>query len=202
VNHSREAALQTNANTLQIPSRPVQHQRIFLRDAETSAAEKQFYEQNAWANPVVANAMLQAQPSGNHFATPQGQRRVSDLPATNGSNSTVDLMMSAPSSAMQPAPHDFDREHNETPLQNTKRLFGMENVAKPPSRLQDSGGRIETTHSSSAGTPVPRDAPEPPPSALSVSHAMLHASSDLPRDMYSLAPAPSNRAAPIGAFPP
>jgi hypothetical protein len=175
---------------------------MFLRDTETSAAEKQFYEQTAWANPVVANAMLQAQPADNHFATPQAQRRVSDLPATNGSNSTVDLMMSAPSSAMQPAPHDFDRDHNETPLQNAKRLLSMGNAPKPPSRVHESGGRIETTHSSSAGTPVPRDAPEAPPPSLVVSHAMLHANSDLPRDVYSLAQAPPARATPVGAFPP
>jgi hypothetical protein len=179
----------------------VQQQRIFLRDAETSAAEKQFYEQNAWANPNLANAILQAQPTSNQFATPAAQKRVAELPGTNGSNSTVDVL-TAPSSAAQPTPHDYDRDH-ETPLQNAKRLLSMGNAPKPPSRLQDSSGRIETTHSSSAGTPVPRDVPDAPAPTSAVPTSTLHATSEPPRDSYlSLAQVPHAMTAPVGAFPP
>jgi hypothetical protein len=79
----------------QIPDRPVQP-RISLRDAEREAAEKSFFEQNPWANPSIAHAMVQAQA----FATPAGQNRI----VSNGS--TIDVsMMSAPNS-QHPTPQN------------------------------------------------------------------------------------------------
>jgi hypothetical protein len=134
--------------SLQIPSRPAQP-RIYLRDAERTAAQNGFFEQNLWANPIAAHSILQAQPAVNHFATPIAQmRQVEQQPATNGSNSTV--VMSAPTSAQTQAPQFPQEMDLETPLQNAKRLISLGSISKPPSRVQEGTERIHTTHSSSA----------------------------------------------------
>lgn len=97
----------------QIPDRPLQP-RISLRDVERNAADTAFYEQNAWANPSVAQ-MVQSHP----FATPGGSNRI----VSNGS--TIDVsMMSAPNS------------QHPTPQNHMEAVLG--GIARPPTQLDSS----------------------------------------------------------------
>lgn len=186
-----------------MPSKPAQP-RILLRDAERSAGENGFFEQNVWANPTVANAMLQStQAPISNFTTPQAQKRAPELPATNGSNSTVDLsMMSAgpPTSAMHGTPQDFEREMQSANL----KLAGLGSGGKATSsRLQDGTERIHTTHNSARGTPTAQEPslPLPPP------HEPPSSSYPTPvrneqRDIYGSGIAQAPMTAAVGVFQP
>jgi hypothetical protein len=177
---------------LQIPDRPAQA-RIMLRDAERVAAEKEFFEQNAWANPSVAHAMLQSQA----FSTPTAQNR------SNGS--TMDLVMSAPTSAQQTTPQA--RDATQTPTQSAK----IASSTKPTSRAHDTE-RIHTTHSSSAAISAPpQDSStsalpsETPLPTQAFPTSALH--SNEPKDVYGvLTQATPALTAPVGGsssrFPP
>lgn len=121
----------------QIPERPPQPQRINLRDIESSAAEKDFFEQNAWANPSVAHAMAQSHP----FAP--ANRIVPNGEAATG----IDLlMMSTPVSATVLA--------GQTPARDsTPSGHRAKSITKLPGNRIDTE-RIQTSHNSTttAGT--------------------------------------------------
>ncbi|QDS68529.1 hypothetical protein FKW77_010896 [Venturia effusa] len=108
-----------------IPERPPQPQRIHLRDIERSSAGRDFFEQNAWANPSVAQAMASSQrfvtPTANHAAT------------------GIDMLMMS-------APAPFSR--NQTPSNHRPK-----SVTKLPGTMPRDTERIQTTHNSGiAGT--------------------------------------------------
>ncbi|TID16899.1 hypothetical protein E6O75_ATG09665 [Venturia nashicola] len=116
---------------MMIPERPPQPQRINLRDVERSSAGRDFFEQNAWANPSVAQAMASSQ----RFATP-----VANHPATG-----IDmLMMSAPAPSSR----------NATPSS-----YRLKSVAKLPGTTRDTekvqtsrkSGNAELTSTSTVG---------------------------------------------------
>lgn len=111
----------------QIPARAHQPHRLTLRDVERSAAEKLFFEQNAWANPSVAHAMAQSQP----FATPTNHATgiAGDL-----------LMMSTPVSAVAVAP-----SRNGTPNSRGRSVTKL-----PGTTTARDTERIQTTHNSSS----------------------------------------------------
>lgn len=184
-----------------MPSQPAQP-RILLRDAERSAGENGFFEQNVWANPTVANAMLQStQPPLSNFATPQAQKRAPDLPATNGSNSTVDLSMMSAGGPTSATPQDFEREMQSA---NAK-LAGLGNGSKATSsRLQDGTERIHTTHNSARGTPTAQEPslPLPPPPPEPSSSAYPTPTRNEQRDIYGSGIAQAPMAATVGVFPP
>lgn len=104
----------------QIPERAPQPQRINLRDIERSSAGRDFFEQNAWANPSVAHAMASSQ----RFATP-----VANHPATG-----IDMLMMS-------APAPFSR--NSTPSNHRPK-----SVTKLPGSTTRDTERIQTSHNS------------------------------------------------------
>lgn len=100
----------------QIPERPPPPQRINLRDIERSSAGRDFFEQNAWANPSVAHAMASSQ----RFATP-----VANHPATG-----IDMLMMS-------APTPFSR--NTTPSNpRTKSVTKISGTTRDTERIQTS----------------------------------------------------------------
>lgn len=105
----------------QIPERAPQPQRINLRDIERSSAGRDFFEQNAWANPSVAHAMASSQ----RFATPMAK-----YPATG-----IDMLMMS-------APAPFSR--NSTPSTNHR----PKSVVKIPGSMTRDTERIQTSHNS------------------------------------------------------
>ncbi|KAH7060610.1 hypothetical protein B0J12DRAFT_695971 [Macrophomina phaseolina] len=91
--------------------------------ADRAAAEEQFFEQNAWANPQhPAHNHAHYQVAGpqqrvvsNPFATPAAQRERIDLQAPNGSASTIDMQSNPPSGT---AAHQ--RDAYESPIMQMK----------------------------------------------------------------------------------
>ncbi|KAL1635533.1 hypothetical protein SLS56_001584 [Neofusicoccum ribis] len=100
--------------------------------ADRAAAEEQFFEQNAWANPqhpAHNNSHYQLTGSqqrvvSNPFATPAAQRDRIDLQAPNGSASTIDMQSNPPSgTATHGQNSTAQREAYESPVLQLKQAI-------------------------------------------------------------------------------
>lgn len=97
------AAMGIQSRPIQPPARPTGIAESSR--ADRAAAEEQFFEQNAWANPQHPAhnhnhyhiAGSQQRVVSNPFATPAAQRDRIDLQAPNGSASTIDMQSNPPS---------------------------------------------------------------------------------------------------------
>jgi len=86
------------------------------------AAEEQFLEQNAWANPqhpvhqqlqqLAQRQASQQSQIGSSLTTPAAQRRIVDLNAPKGSASTIADESSAPTSSAAPTPIGIAQSQN------------------------------------------------------------------------------------------
>lgn len=107
--------------------------------ADRAAAEEQFFEQNAWANPQhpahnhnhYQITSSQQRVISNPFATPAAQRDRIDLQAPNGSASTID-MQSNPPSGTAGQNSTAQRDAYESPIVQMKQAVSRNQGNHPP----------------------------------------------------------------------
>ncbi|OJD29262.1 transcriptional regulatory protein dep1 [Diplodia corticola] len=108
--------------------------------ADRAAAEEQFFEQNAWANPqhpAHTHNNYQAPGSqqravGNPFATPAAQRDRLDLQVPNGSASTIDMQSNPPSGTAREPTSAAQRDAYESPIVQIKQAVNRTQGNRAP----------------------------------------------------------------------